>query len=57
MLDQMIHLIYWYGSKSDGDFYGFVSKSNYFTYEQESAKGKFNTSIVSLCNNVYLQPV
>ena len=39
MLDQMIYLIYWYGSKNDGDFYGFVSKSNFFTYEQESAKG------------------
>ena len=35
----MIYLIYWYGSKSDSDFYGFVSKSNFYTYEQESAKG------------------
>jgi hypothetical protein len=38
MLDQMIYLIYWYGSKSDGDFYGFVSKSNFYTYKQEAAK-------------------
>ena len=40
MLDQMIYLIYWYGSKNDSDFYGFVSKSNFFTYKQEKAKGE-----------------
>jgi hypothetical protein len=39
MLDQMIHLIYWYGSKNDSDFYGFVSKANYIPYDEERAKG------------------
>jgi hypothetical protein len=35
----MIYLIYWYGSKSDSEFYGFVSKANFVSYDREQAKG------------------
>jgi hypothetical protein len=35
----MIYLIYWYGSRSDSEYYGFVSRSNMVSYREEADKG------------------
>ena len=44
MLDQMVYLIYWYGSKNESDCYGFISKSSCYLYQQEGSKGAITSS-------------